>query len=68
MQLIFPFYSFPFALREGNLIRFWLCSNLPTYFMYLFPFLVGVAYRIEKLQYDFLWGGLGEEFKYHMVS
>jgi hypothetical protein len=27
-----------------------------------------VANRIEKLQRDFLWGGLGEEFKYHLVS
>jgi hypothetical protein len=23
---------------------------------------------IEKLHCDFLWGGLGEEFKYHLVS
>ena len=29
---------------------------------------MGIAYRIEKLQHDFLRGGLGEEFKYHMVS
>ena len=27
-----------------------------------------VAYRLEKLQRDFLWSGLGEEFKYHLVS
>jgi hypothetical protein len=43
-------------------------SNLPTYFMSLFPLPAGVANRIEKLQRDFLWGGLGEEFKYHLVS
>jgi len=43
-------------------------SNLPTYFMSLFPLLAGVANRIEKLQCDFLWGGLGEEFKYYLVS
>jgi hypothetical protein len=42
--------------------------NLPMYFMSLLPRLVGVANCIEKLQCDFLWGGLGEEFKYHMVS
>jgi hypothetical protein len=24
--------------------------------------------RIEKLQHDFLWGGVGEEFKCHLVS
>jgi hypothetical protein len=29
---------------------------------------VSVASRIEKLQRDFLWGGMGEEFKYHLVS
>jgi hypothetical protein len=29
---------------------------------------VCVASRIEKLQRDFLWGGMGEEFKYHLVS
>uniref|UniRef100_A0A2N9GD74 Reverse transcriptase domain-containing protein n=1 Tax=Fagus sylvatica TaxID=28930 RepID=A0A2N9GD74_FAGSY len=27
-----------------------------------------VAKRIEKIQRDFLWGGLGEEFKYHLVN
>jgi hypothetical protein len=29
-------------------------SNLPTYFLSLFPLLVGVTNRIEKLQCDFL--------------
>jgi hypothetical protein len=43
-------------------------SNLPTYFMSLFPLPVGVANRIEKLQRDFLWGGIGDEFKFHLVS
>lgn len=38
-------------------------SNLPTYFMSLFPLPTGVA----NLQLDFLWGGQGEEFKYHLV-
>jgi hypothetical protein len=27
-----------------------------------------VANCIEKLQRDFLWGGIGEESKYHLVS
>ena len=36
--------------------------------MSLFPFLAGVANLIVKLQCDFLWGGLGAEFKYYLVS
>jgi hypothetical protein len=43
-------------------------SNLPTYFLSLFPIPVDVARRLEKIQRDFLWSGLGEEFKYHLVS
>ncbi len=43
-------------------------SNFPTYFLSLFPISVGVARRLEKIQRDFLWSGLGEEFKYHLVS
>jgi hypothetical protein len=42
--------------------------NLPTYFLSLFPIPSSVASRIEKLHQDFLWGGIGEEFKYHLVS
>jgi hypothetical protein len=34
----------------------------------LFPLLASVTKRIEKLQHDFLWGGLGVEFKYHLMS
>jgi hypothetical protein len=43
-------------------------SNLPTYFMSLFPRLASVANRIEKSQQDFLWGGMGEGVKFHPVS
>jgi hypothetical protein len=43
-------------------------SNLPTYFLSLFPISTSVANRMEKLQRDFPWGGIGEEFKYHFVS
>jgi hypothetical protein len=28
---------------------------------------MGVASRLEKLQRDFLWGGIGDEFKFHLV-
>ena len=43
-------------------------SSLPTYFLSLFPIQSSVANRIEKIQRDFLWGGLGDEFKYHLVN
>jgi hypothetical protein len=43
-------------------------SSLPTYFLFLFAVPASVAHRIEKLQRDFLWGGLGNEFKYHLVN
>jgi hypothetical protein len=43
-------------------------SNLPKYFLSLFLIPASVANRIEKLHRDFLWGGLSEEFKYHLVS
>jgi len=43
-------------------------SNLPTYFLFLFPIPVGVANRIETIQRDFLWGRVGDEFKFHLVS
>ena len=29
---------------------------------------MGVARRIEKLQRDFLWGEIGDEFKFHLVN
>jgi hypothetical protein len=43
-------------------------SNLPSYFMSLCPIPASVAKHIEKLQRDFLWGGLHDEFKYHLVK
>jgi hypothetical protein len=43
-------------------------SNLPTYYLSLFPIPAGVANWLEKLQRDFLWSGLREEFKFHLVS
>jgi hypothetical protein len=43
-------------------------SNLPTYYLSLFPIPVGVANRLDKLQRDFLWGGIGDEFNAPFVS
>jgi hypothetical protein len=35
-------------------------TNLPTYLLSLFPIPANVPNRIEKLQRDILWGGIGE--------
>ena len=43
-------------------------ANIPTFYLSSFPIPVTVANRIEKIQRDFLWGGLGVEFKYHLVN
>jgi hypothetical protein len=43
-------------------------SNLPSYFISFFPLPTGVENRIKELHRDILWGGIGGEFKYHLVS
>jgi hypothetical protein len=43
-------------------------SNLSTYYLSLFPIPVRVANKLEKLQRDFLWGGIRDEVKLHLVN
>jgi hypothetical protein len=43
-------------------------SSLPSYYLSLFPLPMDVAHRLEKLQRDFLWGGMGDEHKFHLVN
>ena len=42
-------------------------SSLPTYFLSLLPIPAKVAKRMEKSQKDFLWSGIGDERKLHLV-
>ena len=43
-------------------------SSLPTYFLSLFTIPITVVHRIKKLQREFLWGGMGDEVKHHLVG
>jgi hypothetical protein len=43
-------------------------SNIPMYYLSLFQIPVKVAKCKEKIQRDFLWGGVGDEFKFHLIS
>uniref|UniRef100_A0A2N9G249 Reverse transcriptase domain-containing protein n=1 Tax=Fagus sylvatica TaxID=28930 RepID=A0A2N9G249_FAGSY len=43
-------------------------SSLPSYYLSLFPLPMSIACCIEKLQRDFLWGGMGDEHKYHLMN
>jgi hypothetical protein len=54
----------PYLAKDGRitLIKI-ILSNLPTYFLSLFPISIGVANCIEKMKKDSLWGGVNDEFK-----
>uniref|UniRef100_A0A2N9FMM0 Reverse transcriptase domain-containing protein n=1 Tax=Fagus sylvatica TaxID=28930 RepID=A0A2N9FMM0_FAGSY len=43
-------------------------TSIPTYFLSLFPIPARVANRLEKLQRDFLWCGMEEKPKFHLVN
>jgi hypothetical protein len=43
-------------------------SSIPTYYLSLFPILVSVAKKLERLQRKFLWSGMGDETKFHLVN
>uniref|UniRef100_A0A2N9F8S0 Uncharacterized protein n=1 Tax=Fagus sylvatica TaxID=28930 RepID=A0A2N9F8S0_FAGSY len=43
-------------------------SSIPTYFLSLFPIPARVANQLEKLQRDFLWCGMDETPKFHLVN
>lgn len=58
--------------QERFLLAIFRLEEIPFQPIFIFvPFTalpVGVAKRLEKLRKDFLWGGMGEEFKFHLVS
>jgi hypothetical protein len=39
-------------------------SSIPTYYLSLFPILVSVAKKLERLQREFLWSDMGDETKF----
>ncbi|KAJ9697646.1 hypothetical protein PVL29_006989 [Vitis rotundifolia] len=43
-------------------------SNIPSYFLSLFKIPASLAAKIERMQRDFLWSGIGEGKRDHLVS
>lgn len=41
--------------------------SIPTYYLSMFTIPTSVANRIEKIQRDFLWAGLGDEHELHLA-
>jgi hypothetical protein len=58
-----------YLLKGGWLTLFkGTLSNLPMYYLSLFPISVGVDNRLDRLQQDFLLGGIRDEAIFHLVD
>ena len=55
-------------LRVGELLSSRIPSLASLLILSLFPIPARVAHCLEKLQRDFLWGGLGDVIKMHLVN
>jgi hypothetical protein len=55
------------CVDKGKLVGV-LEANIPTYYLSLLPIPVSVALRLLRLQWDFLWSGIGDEVKFHLVN
>ena len=53
----------------GRITLIHLClSHIPSYFISLFKIPASVAAKIERLQRDFLWSGVGKGKRDHLIS
>ena len=58
-----------FLLLGGRITLIQSClSHIPSYFLSLLRIVVSMAKRLEKLQRDFLWLGIREGKKDHLLS
>ena len=54
---------------EGKITLIQSClTHMPCYFLSSFKIPASMAARIERLQRDFLWSGVGEDKRDHLVS
>lgn len=53
--------------RRFTLLKSML-SRIPTNFLFLFTIPTNVTNGIEKIQWNFLWGGREGEFKFQLVN
>ncbi|XP_035544454.1 uncharacterized protein LOC108983424 isoform X2 [Juglans regia] len=62
-----PVTGKPFGGTKQQGLHSYYCSSFAIWSVQVSR-LTGVAHRIEKLFREFLWGGLGEETKFHLAS